>query len=140
LLIDEERLTVQSIYTSLKPRFYEILESIHGGEREGRPWGYRLLQRFPILKHDPPRDFISRCLDHFIAIIHLHELDDDIARVEFDAGQVGGDGAMEQLVNLVRARQDTEADIQAEGLSLAEEANSMTRVWAPDPAGLQVAA
>jgi DNA primase len=140
LLIDEEGLTVQTIYRSLKPRFYEILENIHGEEKEGRPWGYRLLQRFPILKNGPPRDFISRCMDHFITIIHLHELDDDIARVEFDAGRAAGDAAMEQLVNLVRARHDIQAEIQAEGLALAEEANSMNRIWAPDPAGLQVAA
>jgi DNA primase len=141
LLIAEEKLTVQSIYKSLKRDFFETLESIHGEERDGRPWGHRLLRRFPILKSDPPRDFISRCMDHFIAVIHLHQLDDDIAHVQFQAGQaVGGDAAMEQLVNLVRARHEVEAAIQAEGLALAEEANSLTRIWAPSSAGLQVAA
>jgi len=140
LLIAEEKLTVQSIYRSLTRDFYEILESIHGEEKDGRPWGYRLLQRFPTLKSDPSRDFISRCMDHFIAIIHLHELDDDIARVQFEAGQPGGDTAMEQLLNLVRARQEAHAEAQAEGLALAEEANAITRIWAPDPTGLQVAA
>jgi DNA primase len=141
LLVAEEKLTVQSIYKSLKPDFFEILESIHGEERDGRPWGHRLLQRFPILKCEPERDFISRCMDHFIAVIHLHQLDDDIAHVEFKAGQPsGGDAAMEQLVNLVRARHDAQAEIQAEGLALAEEANAITRIWAPNPAGLQVAA
>jgi len=139
LLIAEEKLTVQSIYASLKRDFYEILESIHGEEKDGRPWGYRLLQRFPTLKHDPSRDFISRCMDHFIAIIHLHELDDDIASVQFDAGQPGGDVAMERLLNLVRARQETHAEIQAEGLALAEEANALTRIWSSDRTGLQVA-
>jgi DNA primase len=140
LLIAEESLTVQSIYKALKPDFYEVLESIHGEETERRPWGHRLFRRFPILKCDPPRDFISRCMDHFMAIIHLHELDDDIVRVQFEAGQSGGDAAMEQLVSLVRARQDANAEVQAEGLVLAEEANALTRVWAPNPAGLQVTA
>jgi DNA primase len=141
LLIAEENLTVQSIYGSLKRDFYETLESIHGEETNGRLWGHRLLQRFPILKCDPPRDFISRCMDHFIAIIHLHELDDDIARVQFEAGQpLAADIAMEQLLNLVRARQEGQAVIQAEGLALADEANGMARVWASDPAGLQLAA
>jgi DNA primase len=140
LLIDEVSLTVQSIYKNLKPRFFEILENIHGEEKEGRPWGYRLMRRFPILKRDPPRDFISRCMDHFIAIIHLHELDDDIAQVEFKAGQAGGDAAMEQLVNLVRARHDVRSQIQTEGLILTEEANTFTRIWAPGSADLQVAA
>jgi DNA primase len=140
LLIAEEKLTVQSIYKSLKGSFYEILESIHGEEKDGRPWGYRLLQRFPILKRDPPRDFVSRCMDHFITIIHLHELDDDIARVQFEAGQPSGDAAMEQLVSLVKARQDVHSEIQVDGAALAEEASLITRVWAPDRANIQVAA
>ncbi|MCP3371168.1 DNA primase [Bradyrhizobium cajani] len=140
LLIDEEQLTVQLIYRRLGPSFYETLESIHGDEAEGRPRGYRLFRRFPILKKDPPRDFISRCMDHFIRIIHLHQMDDDIARVQFEAGQPGGDGAMEQLVNLVNVRHETHAEIQAEGLILAEEANVLTRIWSPEPASLQVSA
>jgi DNA primase len=141
LLISEETLTVLTIYESLKPHFYEMLQSIHGEGNSLRPWGYRLLQRFPVLKRDPSRDFISRCMDHFIAIIHLHELDDDIARVQFEAGQPsGGDAAMEQLVSLVRARQDAHSEIQREGTELAEEASLITRVWAPDGANLQVAA
>lgn len=141
LLISEETLSVQSIYKSLRGDFYETLESIHGEEAGGRRWGYRLLQRFPILKRDPPRDFISRCMDHFIATIHLHELDDDIARVQFEAGQPStGDSAMEQLLYLVRARQQAHADVELQGAALAEEASVITRVWAPDRADLQVAA
>lgn len=140
LLIDEEQLNVQLIYQRLGRSFYETLESIHGDEAEGRPRGYRLFRRFPILKKDPPRDFISRCMDHFIRIIHLHQMDDDIARVQFEAGQPGGDAAMEQLVNLVNVRHETQAEIQAEGLVLAEEANLLTRIWSPEPANLQVSA
>jgi hypothetical protein len=79
-------------------------------------------------------------MDHFIAIIHLHELDDDIARVQFEAGQPSGDAAMEQLVSLVKARQDVHSEIQVDGAALAEEASFITRVWAPDRANIQVAA
>jgi len=140
LLIAEEQLTVQSIYKSLKPDFYEVLQSIHGEEAHGRPWGHRLFLRFPILKRDPPRDFVSRCMDHFIRIIHLHEMADDIAHVKHEAGLPSGEAAMDQLVHLVRARQDAEAEIQVEGLALAEEANHITRVWAPEPGNIQVSA
>lgn len=140
LLIEEGDLTVQSIYKSLKPGFYETLESIHGEEKKGRRWGYRLLQRFPILKRDPPRDFVSRCMDHFIAIVHLHQLNDDIARVQHEAGLPGGESAMELLVNLVRVRQDTKGEIDVVGAVLAEEASLITRVWAPERGDIQVAA
>jgi DNA primase len=140
LLITEGNLTVQSIYKSLKPNFYDILESIHGEEAKGRPWGHRLLQRFPILKKDPDRNFISRCMDHFIAIIHLHQLDDDIAQAKFEAGQPSGDAAMERLLNLVRTRHTTKAEVDVEGAALAEEAAEISRVWAPGRGDLQVAA
>jgi hypothetical protein len=77
-------------------------------------------------------------MDHFIRIIHLHQMDDDIAHVKDQAGLPSGEAAMDQLLHLVRARQETEAEIHAEGLVLAEEANHITRVWAPEPGNLQV--
>jgi DNA primase len=138
LLVEEEQLSVQIIYKKLKPNFYETLESIHGEEGKGRLRGYRLLQRFPTLRCDPSPDFISRCLDHFISVIHLEQIDDDVAHVEREAGRPGGDAAMEQLVSLVRTRHETRAAVQAEGLALAEEANALARVWAPKPTGLQL--
>jgi len=140
LLIDEQEVSVRSIYASLKPAFYELLQDIHGEESGTRPWGYKLFLRFPVLKRDPPRDFISRCIDHFGRIIHLHEMDDDIERVKLEAGSSDDDAAMDQLLNLVRERQKEDSEIEAEAAILAEEASAITRVWAPDRADLQVAA
>jgi DNA primase len=140
LLIDEQDLSVRTIYASLKPTFYELLQDIHGEASGTRPWGYKLFLRFPILKRDPPRDFVSRCIDHFGRIIHLHELDDDIERVKLEAGSSDDDAVMDQLLNLVRERQKEDSEIEAEAAILAEEASVITRVWAPDRAGLQVAA
>jgi DNA primase len=77
LLVLDQDLSVRKIYESLKPTFYELLQDIHGEQTGERPWGYRLFQRFPILDRDPSRDFVSRCIDHFGRIIHLHEIDDD---------------------------------------------------------------
>jgi DNA primase len=140
LLIDEQYLSVRTIYASLKPIFYELLQDIHGEESGTRPWGYKLFLRFPILKRDPPRDFISRCIDHFSRIIHLLQLEDDIERVKLEAGSSGDDAAMDQLLNLVRERHREEAEIEAEAAVLAEEADTITRVWAPGRANLQVSA
>jgi DNA primase len=140
LLVLDQDLSVRKIYESLKPAFYELLQDIHGEETGERPWGYRLFQRFPILDRDPPRDFISRCIDHFARIIHLHEIDDDIERVTLEAGSSGDDAAMDRLLNLVRERQREDSEIEAEGAILAEEADMMPRVWASGRGGFQVAA
>jgi DNA primase len=140
LLIVEQELSVRNIYASLKPTFYELLQDIHGEESGIRPWGYKLFLRFPILKRDPPRDFISRCIDHFGRIIHLHEIDDDIERVKLEAGSSDDDVEMDQLVNLVRERQKEDSEIEAEAAVLAEEADAITRVWAPERGSFQVAA
>ncbi|HWG06666.1 MAG TPA: DNA primase, partial [Beijerinckiaceae bacterium] len=119
----------------------EVLQDIHGKEENGRPWGHSLFFRFPILTRDPPRDFISRCIDHFTRVIHLDELDEDIQHVKVLAGEAeNNEAAVEQLLNLVRERQNEHFNIEAEGAELAEEAAQIKRVWAPDIGSMQVAA
>jgi DNA primase len=140
LLVELEQFSVQQIYDHLGDDFYEVLKDIHGKEEGGRRWGYSLFIRFPILTRDPSRDFISRCIDHFARIIHLDELDDDIERFRDAAGQPDNEAAVERLLNLVRERQNEHANIEVEGTELAEEAEEIKRVWAPDRGSMQVAA
>jgi DNA primase len=131
LLVVEKDLSVIKIYEHLEDVFYKVLQEIHGKKEDGRPWGHKLFFKFQILALDPPRDFISRCIDHFARRIHLNEIDDDIQRAKTLAGE--DDAAVDQLLNLVRERQSEHSDIEVEGATLAEEAAEMRRLWAPNP-------
>jgi len=138
LLVLQKDLSVLQIYTHLGDVFYNVLQEIHGKEEDGRPWGHNLFTQFQILALDPPRDFISRCIDHFARRIHLHELDGDIQYTKGLAGD--DDAAADRLLNLVRERQSEHASIEVEGAELAEEAGEIRRLWGPNPVRPQNAA
>ena len=87
LLVTEAKLSVADIWMKLTPEFYETLQNVHGEAGEGKPCGHRLFESFPILSRGPPLGFVSECTDHFIKILHLHEIEDDVQRAKLDAGQ-----------------------------------------------------
>ncbi|WP_213288822.1 DNA primase [Bradyrhizobium sp. sGM-13] len=131
LLVIQKELSVQQIYSHLEDGFYKVLDEIHGKKLDGRPWGYNLFARFPLLALKPPQDFVSRCMDHLARRIHLNELDHDIQRAKISAGD--DDSAFDLLLSLVRERQNEHADIEVEGAALAEEAAEIRRLTGPNP-------
>jgi DNA primase len=139
LLLTEAKLSVSVIWDKLDGEFYETLQAVHGEAGDGKQRGHRLFERFPILSRDPPSDFVSECLDHFIKILHWHELEDDIQRAKLDAGQ-GDESAVARLLNLVRERHAEQENIRAEGVTLSEWAEDIIRIWAPQGGTMHLAA
>ncbi len=124
LLIHQQSISVQFIYSRLTPTFYDVLEEIHGEKTAGRPSGHRLFVRFPILKVDPPADFISKCIDHFCAILRLEQILQDVKETEKDSSSSDSD----RLVLLVRELHKQQELAQSADLALAEEASEIKRV------------
>ncbi len=139
LLVTDAKLSVADIWTKLKPKFYETLQTVHGEAGDGKQRGHRLFERFPILSRDPPPDFVSACLDHFIKILHWHQLEDDIQGARLDAGD-GDESAVARLLNLVREGHAEQEGISAEGVALSEWAEDIIRIWAPQGGTMHLAA
>ena len=139
LLLTEAKLSVSVIWDKLDGEFYETLQAVHGEAGDGKPRGHRLFERFPILSRDPPSDFVSECMDHFIKILHVHEIEDDIQRATLDAGQ-GDESAVARLLSLVRESHAEQESISAEGVALAERAEDIIRIWAPQGGTMHLAA
>ena len=133
LLILQQEISVQLIYSRLKPSFYEVLEQIHGEKTEKRPWGHRLMQMFPIVRADPPREFISQCMDHFVHILRIEEMAHDIDYLtERSSGtSAEADAASEKLLELVRDMHMQREVVHNRDVALAEEAMNIRRVWGP---------
>jgi DNA primase len=129
LLVTDAKLSVAEIWRKLKPAFYDTLQAVHGEAGDGKRLGHRLFERFPILSRNPPPppDFVSGCLDHFIKILHWHELDDDIQRARLDAGE-GDESAVARLLSLVRESHAEQEGISAEGVALSEWAEDIIRM------------
>ncbi len=132
LLIMSGEISVQLIYSRLKPVFYEVLNEIHGEKTDQRPWGHRLLERFPIVRIDPPREYISRCIDHFCRILRVEQMGDDIDRlrsIESDATPREIEEVTTRLLELIRDFQLQRELNNTTDVALAEEAKDMSRVW-----------
>src|SRR5262249_42901765 len=119
LLIMNADLSVHFIYSRLKPAFYEVLQDIHGERTASRPWGHRLFQRFPVLRIDPPPDFVSRCIDHLIQVLQTGQIADEINRLK---DSLESDEESMHLLQLVRDYQTQLSVVNNADTSLAEEA------------------
>jgi DNA primase len=129
LLIYGEGLSVQVIYDRLKDVFYNVLEDIHGARAGERPWGHRLFQRFPILKVDPPHNYISRCIDNFIDLLAVEQMKVHIN--EMEASAAASSSASDRLLELVRDFHLQLEVAKNRENQLADEAKELGRVWAP---------
>jgi DNA primase len=125
LLIMNAELSVQLIYARLTPAFYEMLQDLHGERTANRPWGYRLFQRFPILRVDPPHDFVSRCIDHLVEMLRMGQVADEINLLKNSSDS---DEATMRLLELVRDYQVQTALVNSNDSSLAEDAKEIRRV------------
>lgn len=122
----ETDLSVSAIWEQIDSEFPETLQEVHGAAGDGKQRGHRLFERFPILGRAPPPDFVSGCLDHFIKVLHWHELEDDIQRIEPEAGQ-GEESAIARLLNLVRERHAAQQGISLEVAALSDWAAAVGR-------------
>jgi DNA primase len=127
LLVVYGQLSVRSIYDRLSdaPTFYEILEDVYGKATADRPCGHKLLQRFPILKIDPPPGFVSRCIDHLIQILLVEQMADEINLLK---NSLDSDEAAMRLLEVVRHHHSQSEDVKREDSALAEEAKEIRRV------------
>jgi DNA primase len=104
LLIAHGEVDVELIYTQLGPKYYEILQDIHGDRDGDRQRGHRLFSRFPVLAYNPPRDFIERCIEHFIHALEIEQMVADLGRLRAQVLRDDGDFEVisARLIDLVR--------------------------------------
>jgi DNA primase len=133
LVLREADISVQVIYRQLKPSFYEVLQEIHGEATDRRPWGHKLFLMFPILKADPPREFIEQCINHFIHVLRVEQMAHDIEywKEQISRSPDRADAALEKLLALIRDMQLQQEIIHHRDVALAEEAMNIRRIWGP---------
>jgi DNA primase len=129
LLIMNGELSVQLIYEQLKPVFYEVLQDIHGEATPKQPLGHRLFLRFPLVKLDPPREFISRCIDHFANMLSIDELKEEIDQLSRLPASEVTDESVTRIFLLMGEWQQRSQLADATDRTLDDEARDMRRVW-----------
>jgi DNA primase len=135
LLIENGDVSVEMIYRELKGDFYKTLDIIHGEPTEKRARGYRLKQRFPIIEVDPPRTFISDCIELFIDMVYVEQAESHSEYIVM-LSKTSDDFSVDherQLLNIRRDIHETRERINTRDSALADEAADLRRVYSPNP-------
>jgi DNA primase len=94
--------TIATFYQEVADPFVDMLDYVHGAgdPEQGLARGYRLFQRFPILRKHPPPEFVEGCLLLFTDKVELHGI-----RMEVDEAmrdfQTSGDAKTEERLLLL---------------------------------------
>uniref|UniRef100_UPI003BA9F255 DNA primase n=1 Tax=Stappia sp. TaxID=1870903 RepID=UPI003BA9F255 len=120
---DLEDVPVSGFYETLDQRFFQILsEALDGQASEGQAPGGReaaargqsrfrdLLQRLPILRHDPPPDFIEDLFCHLLDVLETRalaeDLDAEMAALSESLDETGWERIRAQSQDLARRREE----------------------------------
>jgi len=125
LLVVSREISVEIIYQRLSPTFYEVLEDIHGHQRDGLPRGHNLFARLPIIKIDPPIDFVSDCINHFTNVLVVAQLKEELENVIAGDDPLASEATGARLNELVRYIQQQRELVNVEDGALAERAKEM---------------
>ena len=135
LLLEHQDVSVDLIYRELSRDYYDALELVHG-ERNGKQVrGYQLRRRFKVVGLDPPRNFISECIELFVDMVRLEELRDDIAALNAEPLGTDEEDNERHLRRIVLKRelQLTDDRINYRDSKLADEAQEIRRIYQPTP-------
>jgi DNA primase len=143
IAIDNLERAVTSFYDSIDPRFYFILDEVHGGEKtdgDGRVTfarGHRLRERFPILRFHPPELYVETCLWHFLDRIELKQMEADLEREVADctAEAAEAETVAERILQLSREIGRRRQEYQRREQELAEEAKAIRAAFGGGRAG-----
>ena len=125
LLVESNEISVELIYRRLSPAFYQVLEDIHGHQTDELQRGHKLFARLPIMRIDPPLDFVSQCIDHFANILVVEQMTEELENIIVGDDPLASEATGAQLTELVRYIQRQRDLINVTDTALAEQAKDM---------------
>jgi DNA primase len=125
LLVESKEISVELIYRRLSPAFYEVLEDIHGHQNGQLSRGHKLFARLPIIKIDPPVEFVTECIDHFTNILVVEQTTLELEGIIAGDDPLASETTGARLTELVRYIQLQKERINSKDTELAERAKDM---------------
>ena len=126
-------LSVSSFYAEIDPRFFFLLEEVHGAEvvdEDGRviePSGGRLRSRFKVLKFHPPESWVETCLWHFLDRLELRQMERDLEREVSQVGAEADEAVEARILGMSRDIGRRREEFARREQELAEEAKDIRR-------------
>lgn len=115
---DLDTVRVTEFFDKVDDRFYRILSEVTdtGGGAEGaagqgpRDRFQDLVQRLPVLRHDPPEDFIDHLFQHFIDVLETRalerELEQELSTLGEDLDELSWERVRALTQDLARRREE----------------------------------
>ncbi len=122
-----EPLDPERLHEVIDPRFWPLLDNVHGRSSGGSVLGHRLFQRWPVLRTKPPEDFVARFLAVRLDRFLIRDLENEVAAMEEEYG--GEDETAAQQIGDVHTARiaeliDLREHVRHEETALAEEAEN----------------
>jgi DNA primase len=128
-IFDEFRgyLSVLTFYQEIQDEFCDILEDIHGkfDETQNRPIAASLYSRLPLLKWDPPVEFIDTVVQFFFDRLHVAAVERELRELRSDPERLHSDEDLERLTNLARYFLEERTRVGQRDMELAERASEI---------------
>jgi DNA primase len=122
ILDDDEVLSAQDIYRRTDPSFFVLMDDLHGRETPLLPMGHRLHKRFQILGCAGVADFMRECFMHFLDMLHLRQMEDELERLKESAHDTMSEDTERYWFETVREVVHLRDVIKARDNELAEQA------------------
>ena len=126
-------LSVSSFYDGIDPRFFFLLEELHGAEvidetgRVVEPGGRHLRARFKVLAHHPPETWVEQCLWHFLDRLELRQMERDLDREVAAIGADADETVEARILGFSRDIARRKEEFARREQELAEEAKEIRR-------------
>jgi DNA primase len=126
-------LSVLTFYHEIQDDYCSILEDVHGSvdKRRNEPIATSLYRRFPLLRWEPPIEFVDMVVGFFFDKLHVVQLERELKELRSDPERLS-DNELERFTSLARYLVEERGRVMQRDMELAERASEIRRqVGAP---------
>jgi DNA primase len=107
-----DNVDVVHFYKYIHQDFHKILADVHGRvDAGGRIIPDSLFGRFPLLKLEPPQDFVARCVELFFLKLELRQIRRECDELGSDAARMSNDDELERVTALSKESVDMQGKV-----------------------------
>ena len=129
-IVNEFRdVSVTTFYREIKDEFVSILEDVYGrvDAKSNKVMATNLYRRFPLLKWDPPLEFVDRAVLFFFDRLDLRQVERELKEGYSNSAKMSDETELERITNLARYVVEQGEKIAAQDRVLAEDASQIRR-------------
>jgi DNA primase len=129
-----------TFYKEIQDDFATILEEVHGkvDNKTNQIMATNLYRRFPLLRWDPPEEFVNKAVVFFFDKLHLRQVRRELSEGYSNRVKMEDESELERITKLAQYFVEEDARVVAQDRVLAEEASQIrsqlsirSELWVP---------